>query len=156
MPRPLCKNCAPPQPDLLISGTTAHPDAITLLQKMREFQVKVPIIGLGAQFTTREFRDGIGAELLEGLMATVASHQMQGQEELAKRFQERTKESWMIQDSVSGYAEIWIIKEAVEKAASADPGRVREALAALLDLRAGPRPGRCYRDTFASMPRAGG
>ena len=104
---------------------------------MREFQVKVPIIGLGAQFTTREFRDGIGAELLEGLMATVASHQMQGQEELAKRFQERTKESWMIQDAVSGYAEMWIIKEAVEKAASADPARVREALAAL-DLRAGP------------------
>lgn len=123
--------------DLLISGTTAHPDAITLLQKMREFQVKVPIIGLGAQFTTREFRDGIGAELLEGLMATVASHMMQGQEELAKRFQERTKESWMIQDAVSGYAEIWIIKEAVEKAASADPAKVREALAAL-DIHAGP------------------
>jgi branched-chain amino acid transport system substrate-binding protein len=125
------------QPDMMINGATAHSDVVTLLQKMREFAVKVPMMGLGAQFTTQEFRDGVGAELLEGLMATVASHALKGQDNLLKRFQERTKEPWMTQDSVSGYAEIWIIKEALEKAASADPGKVREALAAL-DLHQGP------------------
>jgi branched-chain amino acid transport system substrate-binding protein len=125
------------QPDLLINGATAHSDVVTLLQKMREFAVKVPMMGLGAQFTTQEFRDGVGAELLEGLMATVASHALKGQDALVKRFQERTKEPWMTQDSVSGYAEIWMVKEALEKAASADPGKVREALATL-DLRQGP------------------
>jgi branched-chain amino acid transport system substrate-binding protein len=125
------------QPDMMINGATAHSDVVTLLQKMREFAIKVPMMGLGAQFTTQEFRDGVGAELLEGLMATVASHALKGQDNLLKRFQERTKEPWMTQDSVSGYAEIWIIKEALEKAASADPGKIREALAAL-DLRQGP------------------
>ena len=125
------------QPDMMINGATAHSDVVTLLQKMREFDVKVPMMGLGAQFTTQEFRDGIGAELIEGLMATVASHAVQGQDDLVKRFRERTKEPWMIQDSVSGYAEIWMLKEAIEKAASADPGKVREALATL-DLRQGP------------------
>jgi branched-chain amino acid transport system substrate-binding protein len=125
------------QPDLMINGATAHSDVVTLLQKMREFEVKVPIVGLGAQFTTQEFRDGVGAELIEGLMATVASHAVKGQDALVKRFQERTGELWMTQDSVSGYAEIWMVKEALEQAASADPGKVREALARL-DLRQGP------------------
>jgi branched-chain amino acid transport system substrate-binding protein len=125
------------QPDLMINGATAHSDVVTLLQKMREFEIKVPIVGLGAQFTTQEFRDGVGAELIEGLMATVASHAVKGQDALVKRFQERTGELWMTQDSVSGYAEIWMVKEALEKAASADPGKVREALARL-DLHQGP------------------
>jgi branched-chain amino acid transport system substrate-binding protein len=125
------------RPDMLINGATAHSDVVTLLQKMREFAVKVPIMGLGAQFTTREFRDGIGTELIDGLMATVASHTLKGQEELLKRFQERTGEPWMTQDTVSGYAEIWIVKEALEKAASADPARLRDALATL-ELHQGP------------------
>ncbi len=125
------------KPDLMINGATSHTDVITLLQKMREFQVKVPMIGLGAQFTTQEFRDGVGADLVEGLMATVASHALKGQEDLLKRFQERTGEPWMVQDSVSGYAEIWIIKAAIEQAGSADPGKVRDAIAAL-DLKEGP------------------
>jgi branched-chain amino acid transport system substrate-binding protein len=125
------------RPDLLFNGATAHSDVVTLLQKMREFGVRVPMIGLGAQFTTREFRDGVGAELIEGLMGTVASHTLKGQEELARRFQERTGEPWMTQDTVSGYAEIWIVKEGLEKAASADPAKLREALATL-ELRQGP------------------
>ncbi len=125
------------KPDLMINGATSHTDVITLLQKMREFQIKVPMIGLGAQFTTQEFRDGVGADLVEGLMATVASHALKGQEDLLKRFQDRTGEPWMVQDSVSGYAEIWIIKAAIEQAGSADPGKVRDAIAAL-DLREGP------------------
>lgn len=125
------------KPDLMINGATSHTDVITLLQKMREFQVQVPMIGLGAQFTTQEFRDGVGAELVEGLMATVASHALKGQEALLERFKARTGEPWMVQDSVSGYAEIWIIKAAIEQAGSADPGKVRDAIAAL-DLQEGP------------------
>ena len=125
------------RPDVLISGTTAHADAVTLLHKLREWQVHVPLIGVGAQFTTREFRDGVGPELVAGLMATVASHTMAGQEDLVQRFHKRTKEAWMMQDAISAYAEIWIIKEAMEKAASAHPTKVREALAAL-DIQAGP------------------
>ncbi len=125
------------KPDLMINGATSHADVITLLQKMREFQVKVPMIGLGAQFTTQEFRNGVGAELVEGLMATVASHALKGQDELLERFKARTGEPWMVQDSVSGYAEIWIIKAAIEQAGSADPGKVRDAIAAL-DLKEGP------------------
>ncbi|PON13741.1 hypothetical protein C2W62_32745 [Candidatus Entotheonella serta] len=125
------------KPDLMINGATSHTDVITLLQKMRELQVKVPMIGLGAQLTTQEFRDGVGAELVEGLMATVASHALKGQDELLERFKARTGEPWMVQDSVSGYAEIWIIKAAIEQAGSADPGKVRDAIAAL-DLQEGP------------------
>jgi branched-chain amino acid transport system substrate-binding protein len=124
-------------PDLLMSGTTAHTDTVTLLHAMHEWQIHVPTIGIGPQFTTRELRDSIGAERLEGLMATVASHTMPEQAELVQRFHKRTAEAWMTQDAVSAYAEIWIIKEAIEKAASADPSRVRQALATI-DIASGP------------------
>ena len=43
----------------------------------------------------------------------------------------------MMQDSVSSYAEVWIIKEALEKTGSDDPKKVRDALAAT-DLTTGP------------------
>ncbi len=125
------------QPDMMITGPTSFPDAVQLLQKVKEFGVRVPTIGAGAQFLTPEFLQAMGQELVTGFMSTVASHPLKGQEDLVRRFRERTKEPFMMQDSVSAYAEMWIIKEALERAKSEDPGKVRDAIAAL-DLTSGP------------------
>ena len=43
----------------------------------------------------------------------------------------------MIEDMADTYAEIWMIKDALEKAGSADPQKVRDALASL-DITSGP------------------
>lgn len=125
------------QPDLMINGATNFADCVQLLQKMKEFGLKVPNIGVGAQFLTPEYLQAVGPELMAGFMSTAASHPLKGQEEMVRRFKERTKEPFMMQDSVSTYAEVWIIKEAVEQAKSDDPKKVRDALASM-DLTTGP------------------
>ncbi len=125
------------QPDLMINGATNFADCVQILQKMKEFGVKVPQIGVGAQFLTPEYLQAMGPELMFGFMSTAASHPLKGQEEMVRRFKERTKEPFMMQDSVSTYAEMWIIKEAVERAKSDDPKKVRDAIAGI-DLTSGP------------------
>ncbi len=125
------------QPDLMINGATNFSDCVQILQKMKEFGVKVPQIGVGAQFLTPEYMQAVGPELMAGFMSTAASHPLKGQEEMVRRFKERTKEPFMMQDSVSLYAEMWIIKEAVERAKSDDPKKVRDAIASI-DLTTGP------------------
>jgi branched-chain amino acid transport system substrate-binding protein len=104
---------------------------------MKEFGVKVPQIGVGAQFLTPEYRQAVGVELMAGFMSTAASHPLKGQEEMVRRFKERSKEPFMMQDSVSTYAEIWMLKEGVERAKSDDPKKVRDAIATM-DLTTGP------------------
>ncbi len=125
------------QPDIMINGATNFADCVQILQKMKEFGVKVAQIGVGAQFLTPEYRQQVGPELMFGFMSTAASHPLKGQEEMVRRFKERTKEPFMMQDSVSAYAEMWIFKEAVELARSDDPKKVRDALAAM-NLTTGP------------------
>jgi len=79
----------------------------------------------------------LGKDLIDNVMSTVAAHPLKGQEALVKRFKDRTKEPFMVQDALMSYAHVWIIKEAAERAKSSDPKAIREA-AAKLDLRSGP------------------
>ena len=49
----------------------------------------------------------------------------------------KTGEPWITQDSLSTYGDMWIFKEALEKAASADRRKVAEAIRTM-DTREGP------------------
>jgi branched-chain amino acid transport system substrate-binding protein len=112
------------QPDVVFYGATNFPDSIQVLQKVKEFGVKSPI----------------HPELLDSIKTVVAAHPLKGQDELVKRFKERTGEPFMTQDPLMSYAHIWIIKEAAERAKSTDPKAIREAVAKL-DLTSGPAAG---------------
>jgi branched-chain amino acid transport system substrate-binding protein len=138
------------QPDIVFYGATNFPDSIQVLQKVKEFGVKVPIQGVGAWLVTPEYVKTVGKELLDNIMTVTAAHPLKGQEELVKRFTERTGEPFMTQDPLMSYAHVWIIKEATEQAKSADPKAIRDAVAKL-DLKSGPAantlaPGRIKYD----------
>jgi branched-chain amino acid transport system substrate-binding protein len=112
--------------------------------------VKVPIQGVGAWLVTPEYVKTVGKELLDNIMTVTAAHPLKGQDELVKRFTERTGEPFMTQDPLMTYAHVWIIKEAVEMAKSADPKAIRDTVAKM-DLRTGPAanalaPGRIKYD----------
>src|SRR5213080_2402871 len=125
------------QPDIVFYGATNFPDSIQVLQKVKEFGVKSPIQGVGAWLVTPEYVKAVGPELLDSIKAVVAAHPLKGQEELVKRFKERTGEPFMTQDPLMSYAHVWIIKEAIEQAKSADPKAIRDALAKI-DVTSGP------------------
>jgi branched-chain amino acid transport system substrate-binding protein len=125
------------QPDIVFYGATNFPDSVQVLQKVKEFNVKTIIQGVGAWLVTPEYVKAIGKENLDGIQTVVAAHPLKGQEELVKKFVQRTGEPFMTQDPLCTYAHVWLIKEAAEQAKSADPKAIREALAKI-DLTSGP------------------
>jgi branched-chain amino acid transport system substrate-binding protein len=131
------------QPDIMFYGGTNFPDSIQVLQKVKEFGVKTPIQGVGAWLVTPEYVKAVGKELLDNIQTVVAAHPLKGQEELVKKFVRRTGEPFMTQDPLCTYGHVWLIKEAIEQAKSADPKAIRDALAKI-DLSAGPATAAFY------------
>jgi branched-chain amino acid transport system substrate-binding protein len=131
------------QPDIVFYGATNFPDSIQVLQKVKEFGVKTHIQGVGAWLVTPEYVKTVGKELLDNIQTVVAAHPLKGQEELVKKFVQRTGEPFMTQDPLCSYAHVWLIKEAAEQAKSADPKAIRDALAKI-DLSTGPAASTLY------------
>src|SRR5713101_1809746 len=125
------------QPDIMFYGGTNFSDSIQVLQKIKEFGVKTPIQGVGAWLVTPEYVKTVGKELLDNIQTVVAAHPLKGQEDLVKKFVQRTGEPFMTQDPLCTYAHVWLIKEAIEQAKSADPKAIRDALAKI-DISSGP------------------
>jgi branched-chain amino acid transport system substrate-binding protein len=138
------------QPDIVFYGATNFPDSIQVLQKVKEFGVKTHIQGVGAWLVTPEYVKTVGKELLDDIMTVVAAHPLKGQDELVRKFTQRTGEPFMTQDPLMSYAHVWIIKEAAERAKSLDPKAIRDAVAKM-ELTSGPgatsmAPGRIRYD----------
>ena len=131
------------QPDIMFYGGTNFPDSIQVLQKIKEFSVKTPIQGVGAWLVTPEYVKTVGKEMLDNIQTVVAAHPLKGQEDLVKKFVQRTGEPFMTQDPLCTYAHVWLIKEAIEQAKSADPKAIRDALAKI-DLSSGPATSAFY------------
>ena len=62
-------------------------------------------------------------EIVEGVMTVVGNWPAKGQEKIVEEFVEKTGEPWITQDSLSTYGDMWIFKEALEKAGAADGRR---------------------------------
>ncbi len=137
---PVAQKLRSGQPDIVFYSATSMPDSIQVLQKVKEFGLRIPFIGAGAWLVTPEYIKAVGKEALEGVMATTGAHPLKGQEALVERFKKRTGEPFMTQDPLMAYAHVWIVKEAAELARSADPKAVRDAVARL-DLTSGPAAG---------------
>jgi branched-chain amino acid transport system substrate-binding protein len=147
---PVVQKLRSAQPDIVFFSATALPDSIQVLQKVREFGVKAPIMGNGVWLLMPETVAALGKDLVNNVMSTVAAHPLRGQEALVARFKARTGEPFMVQDALMTYAHVWIIKEAAELAKSSDPVAIRDAVARI-DLRSGPAastlvPGRIRYD----------
>src|SRR6058998_1927101 len=143
------------QPDIVFYGATNFPDSIQVLQKVKEFSVKSPIQGVGAWLVTPEYVKTLGKEMLDNIQTVVAAHPMKGQEEIVKRFTQRTGEPFMTQDPLCTYGHVWLIKEAIEQAKSADPKAIRDALAKI-DLTSGPAASSFYPNRIKFDERGAG
>jgi branched-chain amino acid transport system substrate-binding protein len=131
------------QPDIVFYGATNFPDSIQVLQKVKEFGIKSPFMAVGAWIVTPDYIKTVGKELLDNIMAVVAAHPLKGQEELVEKFKKRTGEPFMTQDPLMTYAHVWIIKEAIERAKSADPKAIRDVMAGL-EITSGPAAAALY------------
>src|SRR5204862_221867 len=137
---PLVDKVRSAKPDFLLLLTSAMPDCKLVLEKLEEFKLakgKIPLVGNGAPFGSPELLKTIGPELLEGLLFSVANWPLKGQEEFIERFKKRTSEPFLTQDGLCGYGHTWILKEALERAGTADKLKVAEAIRTM-NLTTGP------------------
>src|SRR5580704_5852702 len=142
---PLIEKVRSAKPDFLLLLTSAMPDCKLVLEKLDEFGLahgKIPLVGNGAPFGSPELLKTIGAELLEGLLFSVANWPTKGQEDFIERFKKKTGEPFLTQDGLCGYGDVSIIAAAVEAAGAADRLKVADAIRAM-DLTSG-RAASCF------------
>ena len=137
---PLMQKVRSNRPDFLLFASTNISDLKLGLEKLNEFRLGqgvVPTIGNGAANGAPEVLKTMSAELLEGYIFSVADWAMKGQEAIIDAFKKKFNEPWMTQDSITGYGDMWILKEAVERAGAADKIKVNEQMHAM-DLKDTP------------------
>jgi branched-chain amino acid transport system substrate-binding protein len=137
---PLVQKMRRAKPDIILLLPTAIPDDKLILEKINEFKLgqgRIPLIANGAHIGAPELLRNVGPELLEGLMFIVANWGVKGQEAIIDRFKKRTGEPWITQDSMTAYGDMWILKEALERAGAADAKKVAAEMRKL-DLKEGP------------------
>jgi branched-chain amino acid transport system substrate-binding protein len=128
------------RPDILLLLPTSIPDDKLVLEKLTEMGLgrgRVPVVSNGAHIGAPDLLNVMGKHLLEGVMTIVANWGAKGQETLIADFKKRTGEPWMTQDSISTYGDMWIYKEALEKAGAADRRKVAAAIREM-DTTGGP------------------
>jgi branched-chain amino acid transport system substrate-binding protein len=119
------------KPDLLFFLPSVISDAKLVLEKMNEFgigQGRLPTISFGIAIAEQDMLQTVSPELLQGVLTCVASWGAKGHEALIAEYKTRFKEPWMTQNGISTYGDMWVIKDALEKAGKADRVAVADAL----------------------------
>jgi branched-chain amino acid transport system substrate-binding protein len=128
------------RPQVLLLMSSNVPDTKVLLDKFSEYGLgadMLPKLGGGGHWGAPEMLQVVGRDILQGSMSIMGNWGGKGQEDLSRRFMERTKEPWLNQDAIMTYTDMMIFKEALEHAGVADRRKVAEAMRAF-DLRDGP------------------
>ncbi|WP_445491559.1 ABC transporter substrate-binding protein [Rhodopseudomonas sp. RCAM05734] len=128
---PLVQKVRAAKPDLLFFLPTVISDAKLVLEKMNEFglsQGRIPTISFGIAIAEPDILQTINPTLLQGVITCVGSRATKGHEALIAELKSRYNEPWMTQNAISTYGDMWLIKDALEKAGKADKVAVADAL----------------------------
>lgn len=128
---PLVQKIRTAKPDLLFFLPTVISDAKLVLEKMNEFGLgkgKVPTIAFGIAMFEPDMLKTMSPDLLDGMIGAVGSWGSKGHEDIIAELKKKYNEPWMTQNAISTYADMIVIKEALEKAGKADREAVAEAL----------------------------
>jgi branched-chain amino acid transport system substrate-binding protein len=128
---PLVQKVRAARPEMLFFLPTVISDAKLMLEKMNEFglgQGRIPTISFGIAIAEPDMLKTMSPELLQGVMAVVGSWAGKGHEKLMAELKQKYGEPWMTQNAISTYADMWVMKAALEKAGKVDREAVAQAL----------------------------
>lgn len=137
---PLIQRVRSTRPDLLLLLPTVVADTKLLLEKMNEFGLgrgRLPTVSNGSAMGDPDLAKNMPPALLEGIMTVVANWNVKGLEALAAEYIERSGEPWLTQNPLCAYGHVWLLKEALEMAGTAERAAVADALRTM-DLTDGP------------------
>jgi branched-chain amino acid transport system substrate-binding protein len=126
---PLVNKVKAAKPDVLFPVSYIT-DAILIIKTMKQLDVNAAIIGGGAGYLIPEFYNGLGADA--NYVFTVGSWNYdincpevpQFSAEYEKKYGE-----FLMEHAGEAYVMMWVIADALERAGSTDPKKVRDALA---------------------------
>ena len=128
---PLIQKVRSSRPEILLLLPTSISDDKLCVEKMSEMGLgkgRLPTISNGAHIGGPDMLKNSTKEIVEGVMTVVGNWPAKGHEKIAEEFVKKTGEPWITQDSLSTYGDMWIFKEALEKAGAADKKKVAEAI----------------------------
>ena len=125
------------KPDFIFTDMASLPDNVLVLQKLKEFGLSVPFTAQSAALGLPSIKQSVDPTVLEGLISIVGNWPGKPQANLIEAFDKRTGEPWMTQDSQLGYANVWILKDAMESAKSSDPVKIANTLHSIV-ITSGP------------------
>lgn len=134
------------RPDFLLFYALSFSDSKLVLSKMNEFGLgkgRVPTVTVGVQMVSPEMLKALGAEALEGLIVVTPNWTSRSQQDILPGLTKRSEEPWLGQDTITTYGDMWLIKDAIERAGSTDHAKVIAALHAT-NLKHGVGPARYY------------
>jgi branched-chain amino acid transport system substrate-binding protein len=127
---PLIQKVRSARPDLLLFMPNAVSDAKLGLEKINEFglgQGKIPTVSFSITIAEPDMLQSVSTDAVQGIMTIVANWGSKGQEELIAELKAKYKEPWATQNVVSTYGDMWLMREALEKAGKADRQAVAQA-----------------------------
>ena len=104
-------------------------DAILIIKTMREMKVNAAVVGGGAGYLMPEFEKDLGkdAEYIYSVASWNWDLPYPEVTDMARRYEERHKE-FIQEHAGEAYCMIWVLADAIGRAGSPDPEKVREAL----------------------------
>lgn len=128
------------RPSFIFFSTAIAPDTKTILTSLAQVGItpkNTPIFLYGGGAFDPDMLNLMSKESLEGLTVFTVVWPTKKSGDLEQRWIQRTKLPWMTFDPAYGYGHVYVLKEAIEKAGSADKTKVAEALRTL-NLQSGP------------------
>ncbi len=123
---PLIQKVRSSRPEFLLFISTTISDLKLGLEKMNEFRLAkgvIPVIANGAHMGAPEVLKNVPADLIEGLMFSVANWQLKGQDKISELFKKHSGEPWITQDGLAGYGHTWIYQGGAGESGRRRPGQ---------------------------------
>ena len=130
---PLIQRVRRERPEFLLLNSSSVSDAKLLIEKLTEFGLgrgRIPVLAPGAMLGAPKLLKLLGPEKVEGIISLAGNWESAQHKELASQLARRANEPWMTQDTLSTYGSVFLIKDALERAASAVRDKLMAALRA--------------------------
>jgi branched-chain amino acid transport system substrate-binding protein len=131
---PVMQRVRQARPEILLLLPTAVPDIKLTLEKLNEIGLgkgRLPAINNGGPMGSPDLLRVVGKDMLEGVLFITATWGNKNTQALNDAFRARTGEAWITQDSLSNYAHVMILRDALEAAASTDRDKLNAAIKAM-------------------------
>ena len=117
------------KPDILFLMPASLPDLNLMLNKLTELGLGrdvLPTFAIAGPSATPELLNLAGAKSLENFFSINSNWPAKRHQDLVARFKARTGRPWMTSQSIDGYGQVMIYREALEKVGAADRKKVAE------------------------------